>query len=503
MGLSLFLLFVFCNFTESNRRGRRAGFPSRLFTLPVPTRTLIAAPVLFGVAAVVLLYAAWAKFVLPPLGRALPLGWPSLYLATGMVIYHCVLWSLAGFRVARILTLGIGGTVLAIGWVAFRSDADRWMVSLWLPIGDDFPVRPALCAILVAMSAAAFLMACVAVESERRGGIKEWSGARLLIERVVDAIPRRPLFFRSPRRAQFWFEWRRHGMLLPLATTGVLTLIMAPGFFFGPIGEEATTLGLSWILISPLLLAFALGKGFGKADLWSKDAGLPIFLATRPLPNTAWIGAKMQAAAVAAAASWVPVILLTPLWLVWCCDDAGLRELWWIAGRLYPAGKLFAAPALMLGVLVILTWRLLTVSLYLGLSGKPWMIPAAACGVFTAILGTPFALLALTLHPAAARRLLILPVWIPWLLAGLFAAKVGAAFFLAAGAHRRGWITSRSIQRYLLVWLAGTSYLLAVVWLLVPIEGWGKWFFLLLALFVLPMVRIAYAPIALENNRRR
>jgi len=38
MGLSLFLTFVCCNFTENDRRERLDGFPARLFTLPVATR---------------------------------------------------------------------------------------------------------------------------------------------------------------------------------------------------------------------------------------------------------------------------------------------------------------------------------------------------------------------------------------------------------------------------------------------------------------------------------
>jgi hypothetical protein len=38
--------------------------------------------------------------------------------------------------------------------------------------------------------------------------------------------------------------------------------------------------------VFPLLLAFALGKGFGKADLWSKEPGLSSFLGT-PTPRMA------------------------------------------------------------------------------------------------------------------------------------------------------------------------------------------------------------------------
>ena len=52
MGLLIFITFVFCGFTETDPRGRFTGFPARLFTLPVSTRTLIGAPMLFSVATV-------------------------------------------------------------------------------------------------------------------------------------------------------------------------------------------------------------------------------------------------------------------------------------------------------------------------------------------------------------------------------------------------------------------------------------------------------------------
>ena len=41
MGLSLFVTFAFCGFTEPDRRARLEGYPSRLFSLPVKTRTLV------------------------------------------------------------------------------------------------------------------------------------------------------------------------------------------------------------------------------------------------------------------------------------------------------------------------------------------------------------------------------------------------------------------------------------------------------------------------------
>ena len=125
MGLCIFLTFVLCNFTESDRKGRFDGFPVRLFTLPASTRTLLLAPILFSVSAVAIVYAVWAILALPALGRDLPIGWPLLYLANGMICFQAIVWSLARFRLIRMLILGVGGTFLALGWLGLRKGAER------------------------------------------------------------------------------------------------------------------------------------------------------------------------------------------------------------------------------------------------------------------------------------------------------------------------------------------------------------------------------------------
>lgn len=500
MGLLLFMTFILCGFTETDRRARFTGFPSRMFTLPVPTLTLTVTPVLFGIAAVGLVYAVWARLVLPALGNVLPLAWPALYLATGMISYQAIVWSLARFRVARILALGIGGTFFAIGWVAFRGDFERELVS-WL-IPEGMSVRPVLCALLSAFNLGALAIAYMSVESQRRGGTAEWQGWRRTIDFIADALPARHGRFDSPDRSQFWFEWRRHGLLLPASTACVLLVIMAPAPFLEPLGADTTTSTLLWILLLPLLLAFALGQGFGKADLWSKEPGPSLFLATRPLSADGLVGAKIKAAGLGALISWVLVGIFAPWWVCLWGDWRSLGDLWRMAQALYPTAVLYALPWLLFVSLVILTWRLLVGGLFIGLSGKNWMLATATCGVFALILGTPFVMMGLRQHPMAYRRLLRLPSWLPWVIAGFFVLKVAIAFGLTAYATRQGWVSSRSIGRYLVLWLAATAFLAFAAWLVIPVQGWPRWLSTLLALFSFPLVRMAYAPIALGRSRQ-
>ena len=96
----------------------------------------------------------------------------------------------------------------------------------------------------------------------------------------------------------------------------------------------------------------------------------------------------------------------------------------------------------------------------------------------------------------------------PWLFATLFTAKVLAGLILANRAREKGLITNQAIHRYLVVWCGATAFLVLAVWLLVPAEfvfseHYNKWLFTLMALFVVPFLRPAYAPLALAQNRRR
>ena len=139
MGLSLFLTFVICGFTEGDRKARSWGFSARLFTLPVSTPTLIAAPMLFGVVTIGLVYFVWAGFALSAQG--LPLTWPLLYLGVGMICYQCILWSMARYRVTRIVVLGYTGALFAMGWLVFRSGGGEASSLDWIsatPLADCF-----------------------------------------------------------------------------------------------------------------------------------------------------------------------------------------------------------------------------------------------------------------------------------------------------------------------------------------------------------------------------
>lgn len=497
VGLSIAPVFLLCNFTEADRRERRVGFPARLFVLPVPTRTLVSAPILFSVVLIAIIYAVWTASVARVFGRDVPLALPLLYVVTGMICYHAIVWSLARYPLFRLLALSLGGGTFFVGVLPLYDHA--WLV----PLLGGVSVSRLLTVLLCGISAVALAIAYFAVEAQRHGGRVGSDFRARLTEILLDALPRDRRRFASPQAAHFWLEWRRHGLLLPLCVGGVLLLAILPAPFVAPISAPVAGVLFEIMLVAPLLLAFALGQGLGKADLWSKQPGMSLFLATKPLRNTEWISVKMKTAAVAAALAWLLVIVLVPLWLWQWCDRAVLVKWWRTAEHMYGPGTLYLLPVVTLAVLLIATWRFLVASLFIGLAGRAWLLTAATCSVFVVVCGVPGLIVLWIEEPHLVRPFLKWPEWTPWVLTGLCAGKIVAAILITHFARRRGWVGTGSIVRYLVVWLATTGFLLLAAGWLLPVHGWQRWLSVMLILLFMPLARVAYAPVALAHNRHR
>jgi hypothetical protein len=507
MGLSICISFVLCSFTEADRRTRQVGFPIRLLTLPVSTLTLAGAPMAFGIATLWAVYTAWARFGL--LDRQLPLTWPLLYLAAGVASFQAIVWALARHRILRIVVLGYVGSVLAMGWMAFREESD---FAPELTLGLSESARIALCWALVGIGTIAFLMAWLAVEAQRSGtrmlGLVRWPALSSLKKTAVakslttssaaiprgmndDSVSRRQIPFKSAAAAQFWFEWRRHGRILPLATAGVLLFIMAPAPFVAPISSEMATLALMWIVATPLLIAFILGKAMGKADVWATHSGTPVFLATKPLARSEHIGAKLKAAAAAALSCWVLVAASTTVWR-WCwCDCSDLKGAWMYFQLTRSSAWICGMAATLLLTLVAVTFRLLAGSLHIGLSGRHWMVNAAAGWVFVALFGGIGLALTWSSRPDFFAGIFPPPPWVALALVAVFIVRICLALLLAWTACRQRRVSLRAIRRYAVFWLVLTVLLVAPIYRLAPFENGGQFIAITGALFIVPMSRLA------------
>jgi hypothetical protein len=508
---SLLLVFSIFNYTEYNPQKEWTGFPYRLFALPVTALILIAVPMLVGVAAVELVYLVWIKLVFAQ-GELLKPEWFAFLLGAFMIFYQTILWTLAGFRIVRIIVLGLGGTSF-VG-VAFLPFFAQYVSSPWFS-------ENVLIGLFSALALLAFAAAWRCIVRQRYGGGQRRSWVKYLIERVANAFPARKNGFRSPAAAQLWYEWRRTGMLLPACIAALLILVIVPLSWFLRSEPVCAAWILVWTLAMPMILAFPLGKGFSKPDFWSKDLGVPAFVAIRPLATGEMFVIKMKVAALSAAISWLLVLAFLSTWMPLWADLAPLMMIrvgFWMAYG-HSIWAEYVISALFVAASVLVTWKLLVGGLWVGLSGNRMFFVTSAV-VYSLVPLLAFVGLTILLnHDRQVRawatenpdRVVSICEWIA-------ALAVIAKLWLAAFSWRN--VAPTRIRAYLLLWAGATLLLVTLAILLwehgvltlqlmslmdfLPVDVFRlRNLLVLLALLVIPFARLGYSPSALARNRHR
>jgi pimeloyl-ACP methyl ester carboxylesterase len=513
--LSLLGVFSAFNYTETSSRSGLAGYPARLFTLPVGTRLLVTCPILCGTVTVVALYLVWATLVLPPLGVLLPVARPALFLAAGMVCYQSAIWGLAGFRLTRLMVMGVvGAGFFGVAFIASLPEVARtcpWPIDALLAVG------------LAAVALVAYGWALLGVERQRRGGGRGRAWWRAGVRAVVDLLPRRRRPFASPHQALCWLAWRRGGVVLPACVGFVLVLVVGPVLWLVGSSPEVTFSTLFWVAVLPLLLAAVVGLGFARPDFWARELALPTFLAVRPVRSGDLVLARLTVAAHSTLAAWALVLTITPLWLALGCDTSLVAKFAEALGRHYP---LLALLPLGLLAALLLTWRLLVGSLPVGLAGRQGLFLASVCAGTACVLAfiVAFAWSLTRPEPWQTRANIAgrfkeffesIPE-IAWLLYAAFLLKLWGAVWSWTAARRRGLVSDRAAGAYLVFWSTATAALMALLGLLLspaaedafgfPFNvlihaGWLPYLLLLGCLLVVPLARVPLAALALARNR--
>jgi hypothetical protein len=348
---------------------------------------------------------------------------------------------------------------------------------------------------------------------ERTGGGQRRRIAREWIERLNDVLPQRTAAFSSASAAQLWFEWRRSGWLLPAFVGTALLLVIGPISWRLRQDSGAVVWILGWTLAMPVILALPIGKGFSKAEVWSADVSVRPFDAVRPLATGEMVVIKLKVAALSAVFAWGIIVVFLAAWLPGWADLRVLNSArigFWMVYH-HTAAPQYAIMVLAIVAGLLLTWRGLVCGLWLGLWGQPkWFVAVpAAYGVLLVLANIMVLMLAQEseTHPEGwlrdPNRALQCFQW-------LAAMAVIVKVWLAAWSWRR--ITSRRLRRYLLIWGAAVSCLVALVLLvwargalvllcgpLDPIRFRNT--LLLAAIFVMPLARVGLAPCMLAKNR--
>src|SRR5437870_6620291 len=479
-----YLLAAFSFGLAGDLGARPSIYPARMFALPVRTAALVGWPMLYGTAAVAILWLVTALSARWPWGIELPLIWPALLAAVFLAWTPALMWMPYGLPGLR--------AIVAVPWLA-TLDA----VAL---LAIHYQVRePMMVAFLAPQLPLAYVTACSAVGRARRGEVPDWRG--MFARPASNAVlTRRRDHFPSPARAQVWFEWRRHGRSLPALVGLVLPFELAllwlakdaPAFVFEI---------LFLVLITPPFVAAFTAWTVSKPNPHMRDSyGVPPFFATRPLTSAELIAAKLKMAMWSTLAAWLLVLVAMPLALEWSGTWSVVTER---ARRMNDAVGTPRAVALVLLILagfIVSTWKQLVQSLHIGLTGREWLIKGSVLLTLTflVLLGP---IVAWIIDSPSVQRAL----WdaLPLILAMLVGVKMAAAAWIATRLYRRRLLSDRALVTGAACWCVAVLALYAVLVWFFSTPFVARYVLALVAILAIPLARLSAAPLALAWNRHR
>ena len=466
----LYFLAVFSFGVGGDLAARQSMYPARMFTLPVTTSALAGWPMLYGSAAMAMLWMATRLLGVWPSGARVPLFWPLLLGPALLAWTQALTWMPYPLRGLRVIV-----TVL---WLAVI-DA---VVMTALELKASEAVMIALLAPHVPL---AYLTARFAVARARRGDVPDW---RSKTAKTVVNQPRE--HFSSAARAQEWLEWRQHGRSLPFLVAMLLPFELMLLFAFRD----------TPVIVFEVLAIALLTPAFMATFVAARAGGVTPFIAARPLANASLIGAKWKVAMASTLAAWLLVLVATPIALRLSGASAVVMD--WARDLDDAVGTTHAvALSLLLIVLLIAsTWKQLVQSLYVGMSGREWLIKAS---VFV-----PLTILAVVLpvgHWVLQSKSLMARLWylLPWIAAALVCIKIAAAAWVSVRLHDRRLLSERALVGGAACWTAIVFAFYGLLLWLVPAVLVPKSILMLIAILAVPLARLSAAPLALAWSRHR
>jgi hypothetical protein len=459
-------------------------YPSRAFTQPVTTAALAGWPMLYGTAAMIVLWMAIRLFTLWPSGLEVPVVWPALLAASLLAWTQALTWMpypLPGLRI--IVTVLWLGTIDGIALLALNYNAPE----------------PLMLAILAPQIPLAYLVARFAVARARRGDVPDWRGAFAWITQIARIPSSRRGHFRSPSRAQAWFEWRRYGLSLP-AWVGILLPFELILLWIDADSAELAFAVLLFVLLTPPFMASFAAIAVSKSGPDASDSyGLTPFIGTRPLSTAELVAAKLKMTIRSIGLAWLLVLVAVPIALALSGSSAVVLNRWHHLSEIVGTPRAAVVVLLLLAAFIASTWKQLVRSLYVGLSGRASLIK----GSVLLVLGFFFVFGPFAEWVIESGRLG--EVWsaLPFIFAVLVSLKMIAAAWIVVRLYRGRIVSDRTLVTGAALWTVAVLPLYGVLEWLFDTPHIPDYVLLLLAILAIPLARLSAAPLALASNRHR
>jgi hypothetical protein len=518
LAVILHLMVVFTFGFETDLANKESGYPPRMFVLPLATGTLVRWPMLGGLAAISLAWLVLAGLVLRPCGFGI-VWWPWACLTALLSVLQALAWMPFSSSYQRLVIVLLLAGVSALAGMGL----------IWL----EAP-RGLFIAAFVMAWLGGYWLAMVAVTRARRGDPVRWPWSSIALKRadggshsvaptlrggeahsfsataphlpVAEAggyarvgrpprASRTPAAFHSATTAQLWYEFRRHGWLLPLFMGGLLLFAM-PVLFILPNHATPPWRTATFVLAIAPFLAGIGSAAFAKEDPFAKTYELSSFAATRPLTSAQMVGIKLATGGISAGLMCGLTLIALAAWFFREGVSAGFAPL----RQDMPGWKVAIVILLLIVGWVAITWKQIVASLCFGLTGRTSLVNAIGIGygvlVISALIGGGW----LVIH----RELLpVVGAWLPAIVVAALAVKSAAAVAVWQLERRRPCLGMRLLAKSAALWLAIVAAVAgAGAWLIPPALS-PVWMTVACAALLVPFNRLAAAPSALAWNRHR
>lgn len=481
----MYFLAVFSFGFSGNLAGRDSIFPARMFTLPVTSGALAGWPMLYGTAAMAILWFATRFLAVWPASLDVPLFWPAMLAATFVAWTQALSWlpyPLPGLRVIVTVSLMV-------------------LIDIVIFVAHDLKApEPVMLAILAPNILFAYLVARFGVTLARRGDVPDGPSALGWRGRIVDLLARRRGRFPSRHSAQAWFEWRSHGRSLPGLVGILLPFELSMLFLCGDTPVIVFETLLATLLTPPFMAVFVAATVSMPNRSGGDTYGVSPFIAARPLANVSLIRAKLRATLISTLATWLMVIVAITVALRLSGTLALVIDWTRQLNDVVGTPRVIAIVLFGLMALVASTWKQLVQSLCIGLSGRRWLVKGS---VFFAL--SLLAILVPLADWALGNQRVMKTFWdaLPWLCAALVCVKMLAAAWIAIRLRDSRLLGDRSLILGAACWTAAVLALFCLLVWLVSTMIIPSYFLMLVAILAVPLARLSAAPLALAWNRHR
>jgi hypothetical protein len=223
-------------------------------------------------------------------------------------------------------------------------------------------------------------------------------------------------------------------------------------------------------------------------------------MATRPLADRALVMAKWQAAMLSTIAAWVIVIFAVPVAVIWADAAQPIIDVAHNVSSAIGRPRAIALAALILVGLVVSTWKQLVQGLYIAMRGRDWAVKGMVFAALALITVGSFALIWIS---NSRYRVAVVLYSIPWLMAACVALRLVLAAIVMKRGVARTLFTPKQLIFAAIGWDVSVLAIYGVLAVILPEVLFRRYFLLLIAILVVPFVRLAATPLAVAENRHR